>query len=73
MTARHLAEELEVHIRTVYRCIDALCASGVPIAAETGRKGGYYLPAHVKLEPLLMRRHWEERLRRIREATEVRT
>ena len=52
MTARQLAEELEIHIRTVYRCIDALCASGVSIVAETGRDGGYSLPAHVKLEPL---------------------
>ena len=36
MTARQLAEELEVHIRTVYRCIDALCASGMrPRQART--------------------------------------
>lgn len=27
MTAQRLADELEIHIRTVYRCIDALCAS----------------------------------------------
>jgi hypothetical protein len=29
LTAKQLAEELEIHIRTVYRYIDALCASGV--------------------------------------------
>jgi predicted DNA-binding transcriptional regulator YafY len=52
MTARQLAEELEIHIHTVYRCIDALCASGVPIVAEPGRDGGYSLPEHVKLDPL---------------------
>jgi predicted DNA-binding transcriptional regulator YafY len=52
LTARQLAEELEIHIRTVYRCIDALCISGVPIVSETGRDGGYYIPAELKLEPL---------------------
>jgi predicted DNA-binding transcriptional regulator YafY len=52
ITARQLAEELEIHIRTVYRCIDALCSSGVPIVAEPGRDGGYSLPEHVKLDPL---------------------
>jgi len=52
MTARELAEELEVHIRTVYRCIDALSASGVPIAAEPGRDGGYYILPDAKLNPL---------------------
>jgi predicted DNA-binding transcriptional regulator YafY len=52
MTAQQLAEELEIHIRTVYRYIDALCMSGVPIVSETGRDGGYFIPDHVKLDPL---------------------
>lgn len=52
MAANELAEELEVNIRTVYRCVDSLCASGVPVAAEIGRNGGYYIPKHVKLNPL---------------------
>jgi len=52
VTARQLAEELEIHVRTVYRCIDALCTSGVPIVAEPGRDGGYSLPERVKLDPL---------------------
>ncbi|WP_325050113.1 helix-turn-helix transcriptional regulator [Cohnella faecalis] len=52
MTAKQLAEELEVHIRTVYRCIDALCISGVPIVPEMGRDGGYSIPDSIKLEPL---------------------
>lgn len=52
MTAGQLAEELEIHIRTVYRCIDALCASGVPIVSETGRNGGYRILEHFKEAPL---------------------
>ncbi|GGE33469.1 DNA-binding transcriptional regulator [Pullulanibacillus camelliae] len=43
MTAQQLSEELEIHIRTVYRYIDALCASGVPIIADSGHNGGYQL------------------------------
>ncbi|MGV4988651.1 helix-turn-helix transcriptional regulator [Streptomyces sp. NRAIS4] len=43
MTAAALAEELEVSVRTVYRDIEALSASGVPVYGEGGRDGGYRL------------------------------
>ncbi|MBB6669493.1 helix-turn-helix transcriptional regulator [Cohnella nanjingensis] len=52
MSATQLAEELEVHVRTIYRHIDALCISGVPIVSEVGRDGGYAIPDTFKLEPL---------------------
>ncbi|MBD2871300.1 helix-turn-helix transcriptional regulator [Paenibacillus arenilitoris] len=52
MTAERLAEELETSVRTVYRYIDALCASGVPIIAEPGHDGGYSLPGTFKQAPL---------------------
>jgi predicted DNA-binding transcriptional regulator YafY len=43
MTAVSLSQELEVSERTIYRDIDALSASGVPIYGEPGRAGGYSL------------------------------
>ncbi|RUS42455.1 YafY family protein [Cohnella sp. AR92] len=40
LTAAQIADQLETSVRTVYRYIDALCASGVPIVAESGHDGG---------------------------------
>lgn len=40
MTAKQISEKLEINIRTVYRYIDALCASGVPIISDTSIMAG---------------------------------
>ncbi len=43
VSARSLAEELEVSVRTVYRDVDALAEAGIPVYATTGRDGGFGL------------------------------
>ena len=51
VTATELAQELEVSLRTVYRDVRDLMASGVPIEGEAGV--GYLLPRGFDLPPLM--------------------
>ncbi|MFF0165315.1 helix-turn-helix transcriptional regulator [Streptomyces prasinus] len=43
MSARGLADELGVSVRTAYRDLARLQAAGIPVYAEPGRGGGYQL------------------------------
>jgi predicted DNA-binding transcriptional regulator YafY len=43
VTAAQLAEELEVSVRTIYRDVESLHASGIPLYGDAGHRGGYRL------------------------------
>ncbi|TMR94401.1 helix-turn-helix transcriptional regulator [Nonomuraea basaltis] len=43
MTARELADRLEVSVRTIYRDVESLHAAGIPLYGDAGPKGGYQL------------------------------
>ncbi|MFC6081321.1 helix-turn-helix transcriptional regulator [Sphaerisporangium aureirubrum] len=43
MTARQLADELEVSVRTIYRDVESLHTAGIPMYGEAGHDGGYQL------------------------------
>lgn len=43
VTAKEISEKLEMNIRTVYRYIDTISTSGVPVISEPGHNGGYTL------------------------------
>lgn len=48
--ASELAKKFEVSVRTIQRDIDSLCAAGIPIVAESGVTGGYYLTETFKMD-----------------------
>jgi predicted DNA-binding transcriptional regulator YafY len=60
VTARTLADRLEVSERTIYRDVDELTLCGVPIEGEAGR--GYRLPRTFEIPPLMFERHEIEAL-----------
>lgn len=51
VTAREIADQFEVSIRTIYRDIQALRQAGVPIGEEEGR--GYFLMEGYRLPPVM--------------------
>ena len=60
LTARQLSEHMQVSERTIYRDIQALSLSGVPVEGEAGV--GYRLQRHFQLPPLMFDRHEVEAL-----------
>ncbi len=53
MTGAALAERLEVDVRTARAYIETLRDLGIPVEAERGRYGAYYLRPGFKLPPLI--------------------
>lgn len=49
-TSAELSRKFSVSVRTVQRDIDSLCQAGIPIVAETGASGGYYLAESFRMD-----------------------
>lgn len=49
-TARTLARQFEVSLRTIQRDMDSLCIAGIPIAATYGADGGYEISERFRLD-----------------------
>lgn len=53
-TAKSLSEKFEVSQRTIYRYLDTLCQSGVPIISFLGKKGGFLISKNLRLNNLFL-------------------
>lgn len=49
-SAAELSRKFEVSVRTIQRDIDAICQAGIPVIAQMGMAGGYYLPDSFKMD-----------------------
>ncbi|OGR22475.1 MAG: hypothetical protein A2277_17995 [Desulfobacterales bacterium RIFOXYA12_FULL_46_15] len=49
ITARELADRFEVSLRTIYRDIESINLSGIPVISNQGMDGGYEIPENYKL------------------------
>jgi predicted DNA-binding transcriptional regulator YafY/gamma-glutamylcyclotransferase (GGCT)/AIG2-like uncharacterized protein YtfP len=55
MTAKELAQRLEVSERTIHRDMEALSAAGVPVTAARGTGGGWALPESARRDAEFVR------------------
>ncbi len=62
LTARWLAEKLEVSQRTIYRDLDALSASGIPVYCQKGKGGGIRLMEQFQMDRSLLDENEQEEL-----------
>lgn len=53
LTAKQLSERLEVSERTVYRYIDVLSASGIPVVSSKGKGGGISIGSDYRMPGML--------------------
>ena len=54
MSASSLADEYQVSSRTIYRDIEAICASGIPVVSYQGTNGGFGIIKGYKFDKSLM-------------------
>ena len=62
VTANELAEKYEVSIRTIYRDIDVLSSSGIPIYATQGKGGGIEIADYFVLKKSFLSENEQEQI-----------
>ncbi|MBC1614527.1 HTH domain-containing protein, partial [Listeria welshimeri] len=53
IVAKDIAEKFQVSVRTIYRDIDTLTLSGIPIYSERGNQGGFFISEDYKMHRTL--------------------
>ena len=59
LTAKELAEQLDVSVRTIYRDVEALSLAGIPVYTEQGKGGGISLLPDFVLNKSILN-EWEQ-------------
>ena len=54
LSARYIAQRFDISTRTVMRYLDAMSLANVPIIADSGRNGGFYIANSYKLPASFM-------------------
>lgn len=54
VTARELADHFEVSVRTIYRDMEKISQSGIPIVGDGGKGGGYYILENYDVDNLFL-------------------
>lgn len=54
VTARELAEQFEVSVRTIYRDVEQLSLAGIPVYARKGKNGGISLTERFVLDKMMI-------------------
>ena len=54
VSAKYMAQRFNVSVRSIMRYIDVMCVAGIPIIADSGRNGGYYIAGSYKLPASFM-------------------
>lgn len=62
ITAKELSKRLEVSVRTIYRDIEALSASGIPVYMSKGRGGGIHLLDQFVLNKSILSKHEQKEI-----------
>lgn len=62
VTARELAEQFEVSVRTIYRDVEQLSMAGIPVYARKGKNGGISLTERFVLDKMMISEGEQKRI-----------